>query len=69
MAIRIGINGLGRIGRGFLRCSLDQEDLHVVAVNDLADPATLAHLLKYDSVHGKYPGDVKAEKDALVVDG
>ncbi len=71
MAIRIGINGFGRIGRNTLRAAkkLGIRDLDFVAVNDLTDTKTLAHLLKYDSVHGRFPGDVKAEKDALVVDG
>ena len=71
MAIRIGINGLGRIGRNTLRAAkkLGIKDLDFVAVNDLTDTKTLAHLLKYDSVHGRFSGDVKAEKDALVVDG
>jgi glyceraldehyde 3-phosphate dehydrogenase len=71
VAIRIGINGFGRIGRNTLRAAkqLGIEDLDFVAVNDLTDTTTLAHLLKYDSVHGRFPGEVKAEKDALVVDG
>jgi glyceraldehyde 3-phosphate dehydrogenase len=71
MAIRIGINGFGRIGRNTLRAArvLGIKGLDFVAVNDLTDTKTLAHLLKYDSVHGRYPGEVKAEKDALVVDG
>jgi glyceraldehyde 3-phosphate dehydrogenase len=71
MAIRIGINGFGRIGRNTLRAAkkLGVKDLDFVAVNDLTDTKTLAHLLKYDSVHGRFDGDVKAEKDALVVDG
>ena len=71
MAIRIGINGFGRIGRNTLRAAkkLGLEDLDFVAVNDLTDTKTLAHLLKYDSVHGRFAGEVKAEKDALVVDG
>ena len=71
MAIRIGINGFGRIGRNTLRAAkkLGIKDLDFVAVNDLTDTKTLAHLLKYDSVHGRFSGDVKAEKDALVVDG
>ena len=71
MAIRIGINGFGRIGRNTLRAAkqLGGKDFDFVAVNDLTDTRTLAHLLKYDSVHGRFPGDVKAEKDALVVDG
>jgi len=71
VAIRIGINGFGRIGRNTLRAAkkLGIKDLDFVAVNDLTDTKTLAHLLKYDSVHGRFLGDVKAEKDALVVDG
>ncbi|HEY7505315.1 MAG TPA: type I glyceraldehyde-3-phosphate dehydrogenase [Gemmatimonadales bacterium] len=71
MAIRIGINGFGRIGRNTLRAAkkLGMKDLDFVAVNDLTDTKTLAHLLQYDSVHGRFDGDVKAEKDALVVDG
>jgi glyceraldehyde 3-phosphate dehydrogenase len=71
VAIRIGINGFGRIGRNTLRAAkkLGIKDLDFVAVNDVTDTKTLAHLLKYDSVHGRLPSDVKAEKDALVVDG
>ena len=71
MAIRIGINGFGRIGRNTLRAAkkLGIKDLDFVAVNDLTDTKTLAHLLKYDSVHGRFAGEVRAEKDALVVDG
>jgi len=71
VAIRIGINGFGRIGRNTLRAAkkLGIKDLDLVAVNDLTDTKTLAHLLRYDSVHGRFLGDVKAEKDALVVDG
>ena len=70
MAIRIGINGFGRIGRNTLRAAKKLgTDLDFIAVNDLTDTRTLAHLLKYDSVHGRFPGEVKAEKDALVVDG
>jgi glyceraldehyde 3-phosphate dehydrogenase len=71
MAIRIGINGFGRIGRNTVRAAqkLGLKQLDFVAVNDLTDTKTLAHLLKYDSVHGRFPGEVKAEKDALVVNG
>jgi glyceraldehyde 3-phosphate dehydrogenase len=71
MAIRVGINGFGRIGRNTLRAAkkLGLKDLDFVAVNDVTDTRTLAHLLQYDSVHGRYEGDVKAEKDGLVVDG
>ena len=68
MTTRIGINGFGRIGRLVLRAARERE-IEVVGVNDLADAATLAHLLRYDSVHGPYPGTVAHEGDALVVDG
>ena len=71
MAIKIGINGFGRIGRLAFRSILERgsDDFDVVAVNDLTDAETLAHLFKYDSVHGVYPGDVSAEGDELVVAG
>ncbi len=71
MAIKIGINGFGRIGRLVFRSILERggSDFDVVGVNDLTDAATLAHLFKYDSVHGKYPGEVKAEGDELVIGG
>jgi glyceraldehyde 3-phosphate dehydrogenase len=69
MAVRVGINGFGRIGRLFARAALARDGIEIVAVNDLTSPATLAHLFKYDSTHGRYAGDVKAEDDALVIDG
>lgn len=71
MAIRVGINGFGRIGRNVLRAAKMQgsTDLDFVAVNDLTDTKTLAHLLRYDSVHGRYPGKVETDADGLVVDG
>ena len=69
MAIRIAINGFGRIGRNVFRICQTRKDVEVVAINDLTDPATLAHLLKYDSVHGRYPGKVRAGKDWIAVDG
>jgi glyceraldehyde 3-phosphate dehydrogenase len=70
MAIKVGINGFGRIGRNVLRAALQDKNLEFVAVNDLTDPKTLAHLLKYDSVIGNLSGhDVKVEADAIVVDG
>lgn len=71
MAIKVAINGFGRIGRNVLRAArtLGVTDLEFVAVNDLTDPATLAHLLKYDSVHGRFSGTVEARGDSLVVDG
>jgi glyceraldehyde 3-phosphate dehydrogenase len=68
MAVRLGINGFGRIGRLAFR-AMRGRDVEVVGINDLFDAATLAHLLKYDSVHGRFPGEVRAEQDALVVDG
>jgi glyceraldehyde 3-phosphate dehydrogenase len=69
MAVRIGINGFGRIGRLVFRAAMAQGGVDVVAINDLTDEATLAHLLKYDSTHGRYPGEVKAGAHALIVDG
>ena len=69
MSIRVGINGFGRIGRSVLRAIGRAEDIEVVAINDLTDPRTLAHLLKYDSVHGRFPGEVQARDKAIVVDG
>lgn len=69
MAVKIGINGFGRIGRLVFRRMMKTGGFEVTAINDITDAATLAYLLKYDSVHGTYPGDVKAEGDAIVVDG
>jgi len=71
MAVRVGINGFGRIGRNVLRAATmaKQTDLEFVGVNDITDTKTLAHLLKYDSVHGRFPGTVEAKGDALVVNG
>ncbi len=70
MSIRIGINGFGRIGRNVFRAlRQNAADIEVIAVNDLTDTATLAHLLKYDSVHGRFDGEVNVEGDALLVDG
>lgn len=71
MAIRVAINGFGRIGRNVLRSAkkAGHTDLDFVAVNDLTDNATLAHLLQYDSVHGRYPGTVEVTDDGLRVDG
>ena len=67
--LRIGINGLGRIGRGLLRASLGRDDVQVVAINDLSDPEDLAYLLRYDSVHGRLPVLVEADPQGLVIDG
>jgi len=69
MAIKVGINGFGRIGRQVFRIMMERGGFDVVGVNDLTDAATLAHLLKYDSVHGRFDADVKAEDDHIVVDG
>jgi glyceraldehyde 3-phosphate dehydrogenase len=69
MAIRIGINGFGRIGRNVLRASLGNPNLDFVAINDLTDATTLAYLLKYDSVHGTLDADVEAKDNHLVVNG
>ena len=69
MAIKVGINGFGRIGRNVFRVIAAREDIDVVAINDLADARTLSILLKYDSVHGRFDGDIEAKEDALVVEG
>jgi glyceraldehyde 3-phosphate dehydrogenase (phosphorylating) len=69
VATRIGINGFGRIGRMALRAILGKRELEVVAVNDITDARTLAHLLKYDSVHGALAQQVKTESDRIMVDG
>ncbi len=69
MAVKIGINGFGRIGRNVFRAALNNSEVEVVAVNDLTDANMLAHLLKYDSIHGKLAADVKVDGDNLVVDG
>jgi glyceraldehyde 3-phosphate dehydrogenase len=66
---RIGINGFGRIGRAVFRIAHQSRDLDVVGINDVTDAATLAHLLRYDSVMGRFRGEVRAEDGALVVDG
>ncbi|WP_182048882.1 type I glyceraldehyde-3-phosphate dehydrogenase [Changpingibacter yushuensis] len=70
MTIRVGINGFGRIGRNFFRALKEQgADLDVVAVNDLTDTKTLAHLLKYDSILGRFPGEVTYDESSITVDG
>ncbi|MGD8944596.1 MAG: type I glyceraldehyde-3-phosphate dehydrogenase [Desulfobacterales bacterium] len=68
MTVKIGINGFGRIGRLVFRAAWRHPEVHVVAVNDLADAATMAHLLKYDSVHGRFGADVVSQDDRLQVD-
>ncbi len=69
MSVRVAINGFGRIGRNFLRASKGCNDLEIVAINDLTDSKTLAHLLKYDSVHGIFDAEVKATDAGISVDG
>ena len=69
MAVKVGINGFGRIGRNVLRAALGNPELEFVAVNDLTSPATLAHLLKYDSILGNLPNEIKAGDDFISVDG
>jgi glyceraldehyde 3-phosphate dehydrogenase len=69
MAMRIAINGFGRIGRNVFRICAARKDVEVVHINDLTDAKTLAHLLKYDSVHGRFEGKVEAQDGAIVVDG
>ena len=69
MAIKVGINGFGRIGRNIMRAALDREDLDFVAVNDITDAPTLAHLLKYDSVLGNLDAHVEAQDGHIVVEG
>jgi glyceraldehyde 3-phosphate dehydrogenase len=69
MAVNIGINGFGRIGRNFFRAAYKDPSLRIVAVNDITDAKTLAHLLKYDSVHGRFEANVEAKENSIVVDG
>ena len=69
MAIRIGINGFGRIGKLVFRAALDDGGFEVVGINDLMDPKTMAHLLKYDTTQGKFKGTVEAASDSMIVNG
>lgn len=69
MSVKIAINGFGRIGRLVARVALQRDDVEIVAVNDLGDPKTGAHLFRYDSIHGQYQGDVAVEGDEIVVNG
>src|SRR3546814_6982171 len=70
MAIRVGINGFGRIGRNVLRAAVENfgKDIEVVAINDLLEPDYLAYMLQYDSVHGRFKGDVSVDGGQLVID-
>ena len=70
MSVRVGINGFGRIGRNVFRAAQESSaDIEIVAVNDITDSKTLAHLLKYDSVYGRFPGEVEETDGSLSVDG
>ena len=69
MAIKVGINGFGRIGRNFFRTCRGYSDIEIVGINDLTDAKTLAHMLKYDSVHGTFAADVQVKENNLVIDG
>ncbi|HEX3629875.1 MAG TPA: type I glyceraldehyde-3-phosphate dehydrogenase [Candidatus Dormibacteraeota bacterium] len=69
MPVKVGINGFGRIGRNVYRAAHGRKDLEIVAVNDITDPPTLAHLLKYDSILGNFEGNVQADGDTLKVNG
>ena len=67
--LRLAINGFGRIGRLVCRAAIVNKEIEIVAINDLTNPKTLAHLLKYDSVHKKFNGTIEAKEQSLVVDG
>ena len=69
MSVKIGINGFGRIGRLVFRAGLEKDNIEFVGINDLTDAKTLAHLLKYDSTHGKFPGTVEVKDSSIVVNG
>ncbi len=69
MAIKIGVNGFGRIGRLVMRAGLIDKELEFVAVNDITDSKTMAHLFKYDSIHGRYKGEVKSADEGIIIDG
>ena len=69
MPIKVGINGFGRIGRNVLRAALQHAEVEVVAINDLTEPSMLAHLLKYDSVHGRFRAEVGHDRENIIVDG
>src|SRR6204780_4832010 len=71
MSVRVAINGFGRIGRNILRAAVeaDRDDIEVIAINDLAPVETNAHLLRYDSVHGRFPGKVTVDGEHMIVDG
>src|SRR3989344_9028658 len=67
--VKVAINGFGRIGRMVFKAGLNDKDIEFVGLNDLTDTATLAQLLRYDSVHGRFPGTIEAKEKSLVVNG
>ena len=69
MATKVGINGFGRIGRMVFRAAFQRDDIEIVGINDLLDVGYLAYMLKYDSVHGRFQGDVSVDNGSLVVNG
>ena len=69
MSIKVGINGFGRIGRMVLRCSLNHPEIEIVGINDLCPADYLAYMVKYDTMHGKFNGDIYAEGNNIVVNG
>ena len=69
MTIKVGINGFGRIGRNIFRLLLNHPSIEVVAINDIADNRTMAHLIKYDSIHGVLPFDVSYDDKSIIIDG
>ena len=69
MTIKIAINGFGRIGRQVLQAGINDPEIEFVAVNDLTDPKNLAYLLKYDSVYGRFPGEIKTDGSEIIVNG
>src|SRR5699024_6298548 len=69
MSVKVGINGVGRIGRNIFRQALDNEEIEIVAINDLTDADMLAHLLKYDCVHGTLNADVEVVNNNIIIDG
>ena len=72
MAIKVGINGYGRIGRNILRALYESgrtNEIQIVAINDLCDAGTNVHLTQYDSVHGKFPGEISVNEDCMIVNG
>ena len=70
MTIKLGINGFGRIGRNVLRAAVQNfSDIEIVAINDLLEPAYLAYMLQYDSVHGRFKGEVSVEGNTLIING